>query len=332
MKWIKRFFKYLWQRIVRYFIIITEDQTAVYAAQATFFLIVSSIPFIILALGLAKYFVDIDWLLGLIDRYAEGQLGDVLSLMVHEVVDNTGASLLSFTIITTLWSASRGVNAVAKGVSEAYRVHLREHFLLDILRSFIYTFVFIFVIIASLLLMVFAETIVSLSGEDTMVSFVLNIIKTCAPFVLLVLLCVFFAVIFNTVAKKGRRFSKKEYDGLDDKIPRGFLAQLPGAIFASVGWVVFSYGFSLYFKFFPEASYIYGSLTTIMLLMLWAYFCMFIFLLGAEVNKYVFNRWNIAKMRKKHKNIKRYKKIIKKQIKAKKRSKKTRFRRKKRER
>ncbi|MBE6714214.1 MAG: YihY/virulence factor BrkB family protein [Ruminococcaceae bacterium] len=311
LKWLCALPKKIAHKIYRYFVIITEDQLAVYAAQATFFIIVSSIPFIILLLGLAKYVIDINWLLSLIDRNVDGQLGALLSTMVHEVVDNSGASLLSFTIITTLWSASRGVNAVAKGISEAYKVHLRENFLLDILRSFIYTFVFIFIIIASLLALVFAETIyrtAQLTGGAPMLVFIIQAVYRAAPIVLTVILSLFFAAIFNTVAKKGRRFSRAEYKGLRDKVPRGFLAQLPGAIFASLGWVVFSIFFSLYFRFFPEASYIYGSLTTIMLLMLWMYFVMFIFMLGAEINKYVFNKWDIGKHLRERAERKRQKK------------------------
>ncbi len=38
-------------------------------------------------------------------------------------------------------------------------------------------------------------------------------------------------------------------------------------------------------KYYPSASYIYGSLAAVMLMMLWVYFCMMILLAGAEINK-----------------------------------------------
>ena len=69
------------------------------------------------------------------------------------------------------------------------------------------------------------------------------------------------------------------------RIKSGFLPHFPGAVFASVGWTMFSYGYSLYITNFPSASYIYGSLAAVCLIMLWLYFCMIILLLGAEVNK-----------------------------------------------
>ena len=48
--------------------------------------------------------------------------------------------------------------------------------------------------------------------------------------------------------------------------------------------MLFSYGFSMYFNFFSRFSYMYGSLTAIILLMLWIYFCICILFLGAEIN------------------------------------------------
>ncbi|MBQ8199661.1 MAG: YihY/virulence factor BrkB family protein [Clostridia bacterium] len=43
-----------------------------------------------------------------------------------------------------------------------------------------------------------------------------------------------------------------------------------------------------YRAYFPNASYIYGGLAAVCLIMLWIYFCTIILLLGAEVNKLYF--------------------------------------------
>ncbi|HIU47977.1 MAG TPA: YihY/virulence factor BrkB family protein, partial [Candidatus Avimonoglobus intestinipullorum] len=59
---------------------------------------------------------------------------------------------------------------------------------------------------------------------------------------------------------------------------------LPGAVFTTAGWMVFSFLFSIYIENFANYSYIYGSLTAIVLMMLWLYSCMIILLFGAELN------------------------------------------------
>ena len=62
------------------------------------------------------------------------------------------------------------------------------------------------------------------------------------------------------------------------------IKQIPGAIFATFGWYVISFIFSIYLDTFKGFSVMYGSLTTVILSMMWVYFCMYIILVGAEIN------------------------------------------------
>ena len=64
----------------------------------------------------------------------------------------------------------------------------------------------------------------------------------------------------------------------------GFLA---GAFFAAACWIIFSIAYSVYIDTFSDYTYFYGSLTAVVLLMLWVYICMNIFLYGAQINKYI---------------------------------------------
>ena len=67
---------------------------------------------------------------------------------------------------------------------------------------------------------------------------------------------------------------------------------LPGALVASVGWLVFSHLFSLYIDYFGDHTHIYGQLYTTALGMLWLYFCLCIVFFGGAVNRYLFSRKN----------------------------------------
>ena len=67
--------------------------------------------------------------------------------------------------------------------------------------------------------------------------------------------------------------------------PRGRLRQqFPGAVLASLGWTVVTFGFSIYVTYFNGFS-MYGSLTTIVILLIWLYVCMNLVLVGAYINK-----------------------------------------------
>ena len=73
-------------------------------------------------------------------------------------------------------------------------------------------------------------------------------------------------------------------------------SQLPGSILCALAWSVFSFGLSVYVDYFNGFS-MYGSLTTIALLMLWLYFCMYILMICAELNDVYEEHW--AKRRRK---------------------------------
>jgi membrane protein len=88
---------------------------------------------------------------------------------------------------------------------------------------------------------------------------------------MLAILILFFDVIFTALPNKKLAFK----------------SQLPGAVICGVAWYIFSFGLSVYVDYFNGFS-MYGSLTTIALIMLWLYFCMYIMMMSAEVNV-VFN-------------------------------------------
>ena len=63
-----------------------------------------------------------------------------------------------------------------------------------------------------------------------------------------------------------------------------FHSQVTGAVFASLGWSVFSQLFSFYVLHFSNYIKIYGSIGAVLLFLLWLYFLMYILFLGAEIN------------------------------------------------
>ena len=58
------------------------------------------------------------------------------------------------------------------------------------------------------------------------------------------------------------------------------------------GWFALSYFFSIYIDIFTNFSIIYGSLTTVILIMMWLYAIIYVILLGAEINVIINNKKN----------------------------------------
>ena len=82
-----------------------------------------------------------------------------------------------------------------------------------------------------------------------------------------------------------------------------FRAQMPGAVFTAVVWSIFSWGFSIYVERINNLS-TYGSLSIIVIIMLWLYFCIYIILIGAHINRYFGPAYKVLYRRRKEKKEK----------------------------
>ena len=137
------------------------------------------------------------------------------------------------------------------------------------LRSAVYTVLFLMAIILTLVLLGFGNSISLLVNEH------IPVIRYVIDFVIEIrtIMTICFLIIVSVVL----------YEFLPNK--RGKLKnQLPGAIFTAFGWTLASFLISIYMDIFKGFSNMYGSLTTIVLIMLWLYFCMYVMLLGGEIN------------------------------------------------
>ncbi len=63
---------------------------------------------------------------------------------------------------------------------------------------------------------------------------------------------------------------------------------LPGTVFALFSWVVMSYLFSFYMDHFSNITTLYGSLSTIIVLLTWLYLVNLILLIGCHINSYLY--------------------------------------------
>ena len=101
---------------------------------------------------------------------------------------------------------------------------------------------------------------------------VTDIILDLRYLILLVFLTLVFMSAYKFLGKTKIKFSKL----------------FPGAVLSAAFWLLFSFGYSIYIANMSRFSYIYGSLTAIIFLMLWLWFCMISLLLGAEVNRWLY--------------------------------------------
>lgn len=152
----------------------------------------------------------------------------------------------------------------------------------------IYTIIFVLAIVFTLVLLVFGTSLQELIVKYIPIMVhVTNIIIGAEESDMLGILILFFSVLFKMLPNRKATLR----------------SQIPGAAICTLAWYVFSFGLSVYVQYFNGFS-MYGSLTTIVLIMLWLYFCMYIMMACAEINvifEDVFRKWGERRKNRKEK-------------------------------
>ena len=249
---------------------ISANRMGVYSAQTAFFTFFSLIPLLMLLIMLITQFgASSEEMIEKVSDYAPGVLINFIESYYDDILAANRLSLTIVSIITLLWSASKGVYSIVGGLNSVYEIKESRNPIAVRLLSVLYTVAFIGIVVAALLLMVFGnaigEYLYSNFSDIKPIVYIISSLRFIIGFVLLVL---FFVIIYKALPGTKLRF----------------IDQIPGAVLSGAGWVSFSIIFSFYIDNFSNYSNIYGSLTAIIALMLWLYVCMYIMFFGAQVN------------------------------------------------
>lgn len=251
----------------------TEDEVSVYAAQASFFIVLSAVPFIMVLLSAIQLIPTVskaDLLTALLAILPETLRAAIFSI-INDLFTRSPGRMLSITALLAMWSASKGMLSMNRGFNRIYQCKGRRGYILSRLICTGYTVLFVAACVLSLTLLVFGSSLQALVVRlFPVLADITFYIISFRQLLSLTILTIIFAGLYTLIPDKKQRI--------------GF--QLPGAIFSTVCWMGFSFAFSIYFDHFSNYSYMYGSLTAIVLLMLWLYFCICILFLGAEINHF----------------------------------------------
>lgn len=252
-----------------------DDNISAYAAQSAFFIILSIIPFLMFFTSLIKYTpVTEGMVLEAVNRTIPDYIAPFLIGIIHEIYSKS-VGLISVTAVTAVWASAKGIQYLSRGLNAVYDIMetrnyfvLRFHAILDML-------VFAAAIVLALVILVFGNSI-----QDLLVQYIpivgklTRVILSFRTLIMMVAFVFFFAVLYKMLPNRKATLR----------------SQLPGSVLCAFAWSVFSFGLSIYVDYFNGLS-MYGSLTTIALLMLWMYFCMYILLICAEINDVYEEHW-----------------------------------------
>lgn len=251
-------------------------KVGLFASSACYFMVLSFFPLLVLVLGFLRHTgLEVENLLAFLEGFVPGALMEGARQLVFETYIGTTGTLLGLSALTALWSASRGIYGLLKGLNAVYGLRETRGYVYTRIMSVYYTFAFLLVLLLNLVLQVFGKSLLEAIpyGQEPLLVFLTGAVDFRQLFLLLTQIALFSAMY---KALPNGRFSWKQ--------------SLPGAVLASFGWLVFSNLFSVYVTYSPAYANVYGAVYTVALSLLWLYCCLCIVFYGGGLN-----RWLIQK-------------------------------------
>lgn len=241
----------------------------VYAAHASFFITLSAFPMLLLLVSILRYAgISVDALIHALQGVIPEALIPFVKKQIQNAYQSTTGTLLSLSALVALWSASRGIYGLRKGLNSVYQVAENRSWLYTRSISVGYTFAFLIVLFLTLILQVFQAALSRFlfrnwAGWGSVVDL--------RFFLLLILQTAVFTAMYALLPNSRNKLA----------------ASLPGGVFSSIGWMGLSDLYSRYVETFSGYANIYGSVYALALSMLWLYCCVCILFLGGALNVYL---------------------------------------------
>ena len=252
--------------IRRYF----DHHVARDSAALTYYLLFALFPLLIF----------LNNLVGLLSFDIEGLLSELSTVIPRDVVDLLGQylgyvsrvssrTLLWFSLVFTIYFPYRAVNALFQSVRKAYAAGMPAQALRQQLRVLLYTVLFIIAIPLSILSSTIGRRVLDFISDYVYLSDRVIDLWNWLRFVLLGAVLFVMIALLYVLALDAR------------SVRRGIL---PGVLASLIAWVALSMLFSLYVEHAANYSVIYGSIGTIIVLLLWLYLSATMLIMGAEFN------------------------------------------------
>lgn len=241
------------------------------AAQIAYFMLLAMFPFLLFVLSLISYLpiLEPDQVLQNLREALPPGTYELVSGTVYAVLSQREGSILGFGLLAALWSGSMGVGALITTINRAYNIHPKRNIAIQKLLSIILTLaVSGFIILSTLLVLLGPQLshqffqLLGMAGDTH------NVWSTLRLPLVLILNLLALSILYFFAPE-----AKQKYVWI-----------LPGTVTATLLWFGASSLFRLFVRNFSSYNLTYGSIATIIILMVWLWLSGFIFLLGAEIN------------------------------------------------
>ena len=240
------------------------------ANALTLRLILAIFPFIIFLMCVFAYLnLDFAGLFFSLIAEAPTAVQEMINGFITEATVTKSISILSSSLLLTLFSASAGFHSLIVGLNRAYDITDKRNFIYTRLISLLLVIVFTVLIVLSLYLFIFAGLIEEFLLNHTTLNEIPSGINSLGDYIIY---CIALFVIMLVIYKISvyKRVS--------------ILSLIPGTAFTIISWLLLSKAFSFYINNFSRYSRIYGSIGSLFVFSLWLNLLAIIILVGGQIN------------------------------------------------
>ena len=261
---------------------IQKNSLTTRASSLAFRFFLSLFPFIIFLVSIIPYFpIDnlYQELIELMRQFLPVNAFDMAEETINDLVNKKHNTLLSFGFIFAFYLASNGVNSMIIAFNESYHTIKKGNFIQNHLRALLILIILTLLMFIAIGLAVFSQTIinyfVSLGYLDD--SWLIYVIKFVKFIVLMSLFFLGISSLYYFGSTKNQKFR--------------FISA--GSTLATLLSILLSGGFAFYVNHFASYNKVYGSIGTLIVVMLWLYFNSLVLLIGFELNASIQHAKNI---------------------------------------
>ena len=262
----KKRLKHIFKKLYK---IIMKPEMLILPANLAFFLVLSVIPIIVLIGLIASTFsISLDSVIEFLNRHLPNSIADTLIPFI------TGKGIdfnVGFFTVTAFILASNGPHSIIVTSNTLYNFK-QGSYLNRRIKALILTILLVSLFIFTVVVLAFGNIILKAIFE-------IGILKNISSFAYSLFVYLKWPIAFFIVF-----FSIKLIYTIapDKRIPSKFVNK--GAIFTTLGWVLTTAIYSYYVTHFAKYDIFYGSLSNIIILMMWIYILSYILVLGIAIN------------------------------------------------
>ncbi len=268
MKKIKKYIKKMME-------ILSLKELRILPAYLSYSFVLAVIPILTIIVIIASYFsISIDNVIGLINDL----LPSYASKVVVGAISGKDFDLtVGFLNLITFIVAANGMYAIIDASNSLYKIENTSQ-IKDRLRSVLILIIIICLLLFLILVPMLGDKILALLGKYSLFE---NILDELLLIYKVVKWPITFLIIFFNIKLIYAIAPSTKIESGDTTI---------GAFVTTVGWVCFTAIFGYYIKYFGRYDLIYGSLSSITILLIWIYILCFILILGIVINTMKYNK------------------------------------------